>query len=31
MIVKDLQNEQAIRKGAGMDRPNTLRWQSQSP
>ena len=30
MVVEGLQNEQAIRKGAGVDRPNTLRWLSQS-
>ena len=30
MVVKGLQNEQAIKKKDGVDQPNTLRWQSQS-
>ena len=30
MVVEGLQNEQAIRKGVGVDQPNTLRWVSQS-
>ena len=29
MVVEGLQNEQAIRKGAGVDRPNTIRLLSQ--
>ena len=30
MVVEGLQNEQAIIKEAEVDRPNTLRWLSQS-
>ena len=30
MVVEGLQNEQAIKKGARVDRPNILRWLSQS-
>ena len=30
MVAEGLQNEYTIRKGAGVDRPNTLRWLSQS-
>ena len=30
MVVEDLQNEHVIKKGAGVDRPNTLQWLSSS-
>ena len=30
MVMEGLQNEHTIKKGAGVDRPNTLRWLSQS-
>ena len=30
MVVEGLQNEQAIKKGARVDRPNTFQWLSQS-
>ena len=30
MVVEGLQDEHAIKKGAGVDRPNTLQWLSWS-